>query len=87
MNNEGPPRGPFPQYPSTPASQKIANPPHNRLNGTTAQSSEWKTIFGFGIPAQYTLSPDIISGWTFIAARESMVVISLRILSKIFEHF
>ena len=33
-------------------SQNMMKPVHNRENGTTLQSSEWKIFLGFGIPAQ-----------------------------------
>lgn len=51
MKSGGVPRELCPQKPSTPASQKMANPPHKRLKGIMYQSSEWKITLGFGLPA------------------------------------
>src|SRR5271168_4337612 len=71
----------FPHHPATPASQKIAKPPQSKLNGTRAQSVEWKMTEGLGMPAQRMLSPDISSGWSFMEACGSMKGIILALFS------
>jgi len=70
---------PNPHNPNTLASQKIANPPQRRLNGTKKTSSLWKITPGFGCPAHTMLSPDVSSGWTATIDACSVCGISRRV--------
>src|SRR5215472_11202964 len=61
-----------PHRPSAPASQKIAKPPHSRLDGIMYQSFEWKMTDGLGRPAQSKLSPETSSDWSLTDASGSI---------------
>jgi hypothetical protein len=60
-------------------------PPAKIPDGMQYQSSEWNMTFGSGIAAQYMLSPDERSGWSFSAAHGSIVFISRIDLAQIVE--